>query len=67
MVDKVKGTIIGEDKQRILQVIQEVMVGYSRIRIGNDGCIELNIEVSFFFFNFMLFITLYILTVKLVF
>ena len=66
MVDKVKGTIIGEDKQRILQVIQEVMVGYSRIRIGNDGCIELNIEVSFFL-NFMLFITLYILTVKLVF
>ena len=66
MVDKVKGTIIGEDKQGILQVIQEVMVGYSRIRIGNDGCIELNIEVSFFF-NFMLFITLYILTVKLVF
>ena len=45
VVDKVKGIIIGEDKQRILQVIQEVMTGYSWIRIGNDGCIELNIEV----------------------
>lgn len=66
MVDEVKGTVIGEDKQRILQVILEVMIGYSGIRIGNDGCIELNTEV-FFFFNFMLFITLYILTVKLVF
>lgn len=48
MVDEVKGTVIGEDKQRILQVILEVMIGYSGIRIGNDGCIELNTEVFFF-------------------